>query len=220
MASLAWNAKEHDYASPAVALVLFAAACAPVAGIAWLHLAYGIPIQNITRDVAAIGGVHPLAGFLSNLGILLWWTSAAIWIFSAALLRLSGARREASFALGFGLLSAFLTFDDFFQFHEALAPAYLGFDEKTIYAFLATALLAQLLVFSKLLLRSPFWMLAASFLMLGASAAVDIVSPWLWRLGYWSYLLEDGLKWLGIVAWSLYCISWCRQAVAFRLARG
>jgi len=27
---------------------------------------------NMTRDMAAIAGIHPLSGILSNLGILLW----------------------------------------------------------------------------------------------------------------------------------------------------
>lgn len=212
METVAWNTKGNERVHWSVVLA-FAAACIPIVLVGWFHLVRGVPIQDMTRDVAAIGGIHPLAGFLSSLGILVWATSAAIWVFSAVVLYASGARARASFALGFGLLSWFLVLDDSFQFHEALAPDYLGMDERLVYALLGTATLALLVRQRRVLLASRLSLLTVSFLLLGASTLVDVLSPWLWRIGYWAYLLEDGLKWLGIVCWSAYAFDWCKTSV-------
>lgn len=188
-------------------------ACLPVAAVAWLHFVHDVPVPKMTRDVAVIGGVHPLAGFLSNLGILGWSASAAVWVFSAFVLRERGAHAQATFAFAFGLLSCFLTFDDLFQFHESLAPRYLGLGERTVYALLAAAILSSLVFFRKLLLSSRIGLLAVSFVLLGSSVSIDVLSPWIGRMGHWHYLLEDGLKWLGIAAWAAFCFSWCKEAL-------
>jgi hypothetical protein len=50
--------------------------------VAGAGLLIGIDISVLTRDLAAIAGVNPLSGFLSSLGILLWWTSASVWLFA------------------------------------------------------------------------------------------------------------------------------------------
>jgi len=95
----------------------------PIVLIAWMHVVRGIPVQDMTRDVADIGGIHPFAGFLSSLGILLWAASGAIWIFSALLLHAAGAHGQTSFAFGFGTVTWLLAVDELFQLHESLGPA-------------------------------------------------------------------------------------------------
>lgn len=200
---------------------LFACAAAfmPIVLVVWMHFGRGIPIQDMTRDVSAIGGIHPLAGFLSSLGILLWATSGSIWIFSAFVLHVADERRQAPFAFGFGTVTWLLVLDDLFQFHESLVPTYLGWNEEMGYALLGTAILALLAVHRRSILESPFRLLAVSFLCFGASVFVDVLEPWLWRTRSLAYLLEDGLKWLGIVSWSAYAASWCRRALIARLVR-
>jgi hypothetical protein len=37
----------------------------------------------MTNDTAAIARIHPIAGILSNLGVLLWCASASICLFAA-----------------------------------------------------------------------------------------------------------------------------------------
>ena len=46
-----------------------------------------IPIYKFTRDPSAIAGISSFAGIVSNLGVLLWCASAAISLFSWAVLR-------------------------------------------------------------------------------------------------------------------------------------
>jgi hypothetical protein len=83
----------------------------------------------MTRDIAAIAKIHPLSGFLSNLGILLWCAAASICSFAAMTLRKIKPRDIFWFLLSSAVLSAYLMFDDLFQFHEELAPTYLGLNE-------------------------------------------------------------------------------------------
>ncbi|WP_351077831.1 hypothetical protein, partial [Shewanella sp. CAL98-MNA-CIBAN-0140] len=48
---------------------------------------------------------------------------------------------------------------------------------------------------------------------LGFSVVIDaILPPELWRLlGHWEYFIEDGAKWLGIVAWCSYFVNTSHQ---------
>jgi hypothetical protein len=184
-----------------------------VAGASWL---LAIEVKVMTQDPAAQARLHPLAGFLSSLGVLLWWTSASIWLFCAGL-RLPGSTAAVTtlhqrFCLSSAGLSAYLALDDLFQIHESLAPLYLGIPERGVYGVLGVAVLAYLVGFRALLMNRCGLLLMLSLGLLAASVVVDsVLEPWLWRLGHWTYLVEDGLKWMGIAAWCAFCVVWCRR---------
>ncbi len=75
----------------------------------------GIPISYFTRDPSAIMGVPFYIGLLSNSGILLWCSSAAISLFSFIVFRGVVKNTEfASFFLFSSVLTIILLFDDFF----------------------------------------------------------------------------------------------------------
>lgn len=100
---------------------------AVLVAIAAADLLGGYPILPLFNDPATHSGTHPLVGALSNLGVLLWWTSASIWLFTAALLRGREDRRFAcQFALVSGMLTAYLGLDDLYLLHDELLPDYLG----------------------------------------------------------------------------------------------
>lgn len=190
-------------------------ALTPLAAVAIATLRFGVAISDVTRDVASIGQLHPLAGILSSLGILLWWTSASLWLFLAAVHRKARSNQAFRFAVASGLLSAYLTFDDLFQFHEALAPRYLGVPEPLAYAALVAVVAAYLFIFRRRLLRSDGAILALAIALLASAMASDLIlwrSPW--PLGQWARLIEDGLKWSGIVGWCLFCVVRCRAELA------
>lgn len=189
---------------------LLALAIVPLLLIVDLRLQFGFRIRDITRDVAAVADVHPLSGALSSLGILMWCSAASIWLFAAAIHRASNDARAARFAAASGTLSAYFALDDLFQIHEHLAPTYLGLPEAGVYFLLGLATVAYLWLFRSRLARNDAVLLFASLAFLGGSVSIDVLlEPWLWRIGDWTYLIEDGLKWLGIVCWLGFCLVRC-----------
>jgi hypothetical protein len=173
-----------------------------------------VRVEVMTRDVTAIAKIHPLSGILSNLGILLWCASASICAFAAMTLRDVEPRDTFWFLLSSALLSAYLLFDDFFLFHEHLAPRYLGLGEEVVLAALGIAVSAYLIAFRRMIRRTNFGVLLVALGFLSTSVALDtILGPWLRRLGQWEFLFEDGSKWLGIAGWCSYYVDTCHQRV-------
>lgn len=201
-----------------IAFPLLLAALIPLLIVAAGKLFLAIPITTMTRDLAAIANVHPLAGFLSTFGILLWWTSASVWLFCALTFSHLGAMASSRFAWVSCLISVYLGLDDLFQFHELLAPTYLGWPESRVYLFLAVTLAVYLVVFRSFVFRSGNPLILVAFGLLGCSVVIDgVLEKWLWRLGDWTYFVEDGFKWSGIVSWTAFALTWPLADLKLRL---
>jgi hypothetical protein len=197
--------------SPRSLLAALLVALVPLLAVAAVGVALDIDIPEATRDPAALAEIHPLTGVLSNLGVLLLAASASIWLFSAALLRALRSFDAFRFALATGLASAYLAVDDLFLVHEDLAPTYVGLSEGTVTVVLVLAGAAYLLVFRQRVLRTEAWLLLLAVALFASSVFLDAVLEPRYRPdGNWVYLVEDGLKWLGIVCWCVFCIAWCR----------
>jgi hypothetical protein len=183
--------------------------------IATASLVGGIPVPSMTRDIAALGHLHPLAGVLSNLGILLWAATAAVCLFVAITERDTLSAPVARCLLFAGLLSAWLMLDDCFQIHEDLSPRYLHFRERYVYLTLALAVAAHLWTSRAVILRSRWSLLALAFVFLGTSAMLDtLLLHWAQQIGEWEFFYEDGAKWLGIVCWNAYHLGACAERLA------
>ncbi len=173
-----------------------------------VSIRFQVNIDTMTRDVAVIANIHPLFGILSNLGVLLWCVAASICGFAAIILRDIKPRDPFWFLLSSALLSGYLLLDDFFLFHENLAPRYLGLSEKFVFATLGIAVSAYLIAFRWIILRTNFSTLLLSLGFLTTSVVIDVIlEPWLGQLGHWMFLFEDGAKWLGIAFWSSYYVD-------------
>lgn len=159
--------------------------------------------EEMTRDMSAVGGLHPLAGILSQLGLMVWAGAATICFLTAIFLYRAGETGAGFFFSG-GLLTTWLLLDDAFMFHEALAQWYLGIDEKLVYIGLILVTLTWLCAYRRLLLAvGPFFLLAA-LAMFAGSVVIDLMpenKPPLLHLGDWRSILEDGAKWTGIILW-------------------
>lgn len=178
--------------APAVLLLVAIALGAALRGLdpAWF-----------TRDPAAWHEAHPLIGSVSNLGVLLWAAAAAISLFAAAMLRISGGRRERrALLLHAGLLTLWLTLDDLFMFHERLAPDELGIPQRLVFLGYAAWFAAVLLRFRALLLQTRGLLLPA-LAFFAVSAVLDQFAPAAWFEWRYLMLVEDGAKFLGIVSW-------------------
>jgi hypothetical protein len=179
----------------------------------------GVPLMWLTRDATAVGEVHPLTGFLSSLGILLWGASATLCLFTAFALRAGITTEVFRFLLASGLLAAFLLFDDLFLVHEALAPRYLGMDERLVYAAIVFAAASYALRFRRVIARLGSVTFPIAVVLLASSLFMDVAlgEPLDGVLGQWLYFVEDGAKWLGIVSWCAFCADACLRLFAERL---
>lgn len=168
---------------------------------------YGKDIGQFLREPQATAGIHPLAGFVSNLGVLLWAASASVSLFAGTIVRRTGRGEAAGFLISSGCLSAYLCGDEFFQIHEDLAKRYLGVEEAYVYAAIVIAVLTYLVRYRHQILGTSYFMLILGIAFLGASLIVDAVfEPFMQGLGQGRILIEDGAKLLGIAAWCSYTL--------------
>jgi hypothetical protein len=175
---------------------------------------FDIPFWRMSADVAAMADVHPLSGFLSTLGGLLWWTSASIWLFTAFIHRTSRDAPTFRFALASGMLSAYLALDDMFLFHEELAWTVFGVSEALVFAVLVVTVASYVVVFRRTILRQDATLLAIALTFFAYSMLVDTLdTSWADMIGRGSYYAEEGAKLLGIASWCAFCVARCRSSV-------
>lgn len=188
-------------------LVVFVPSVLILAAIAIASILTHEDMSVFTRDVASIADIHPLSGFLSSLGILLWCTAASVCLFAAMAARGFIPREKFRFLVSSSLFSAYLMLDDLFLFHEELARMYLGVKEDVIYVIIALAAAAYFIGFRRVILRSDYGILVLAVALLAASVASDVfLDPLLPHIGHWEYFIEDGAKWLGITSWCSYFV--------------
>lgn len=174
-----------------------------------------LPFGWFTKDPASLSGLHPLAGIVSNSGVLLWAACTAVSFFSAALLRGNpercGMRR---FLFCAGWMTLLLLIDDFFMLHDALLPDCAGIPERCVYCFYAILLAAFLFAFRRIIVQTEYLLLLAALGFFSASVFVDFFQHHIQALiGECRILLEDGFKFLGIAGWSGYLICTGFRAV-------
>lgn len=187
---------------PPLALIVF---------IAWVSVQTKVPVSDFTRDPTAVLQASPFVGLLSNLGVLLWCTATAVCLFCAAVLRCQSLREEAPrFFLAAGLLTLLLLVDDLFRLHDFILPTYGGLAQEAFYLSYGGLAGLYLIRFRVVLLKTDFPLLVAALGLLGSSVLLDVLPE---TLLPWHFLVEDGLKLLGIVGWAGYWASTGLQAV-------
>ena len=201
------NGKANLYNRQITTPVIYLFSILLLIAIAGASLYTQLPAERFTKDIASIAGLHPTSGILSSLGVLTWCITASICFFAALFLHKMRRYPEYSLLFNTGLLTSYLTLDDAFLIHERLAPDILRIDEKVVYAILLVFILFYLKSFWLTILRTRYSLFIASLILLGSSLILDVL-PWPEELlGGWQYLLEDGLKWLGIVSWCIYFVK-------------
>jgi hypothetical protein len=170
-----------------------------------IRLITGIPISFFTGDASVVAHAPLYAGFLSNVGILVWCSTAAICVFCAALLHqeIDSGRDLAQFFLFSGLITSILLVDDLYLLHSLIFPRYLHIPEKLVYLGYGVGLLLYLMRFRTVILKSEFPLLIFALGFFGLSIIIDIRPVDF----YGQNLLEDGSKLLGIISWATYFIN-------------
>ena len=169
-----------------------------------------IPVEQLLRDPLAVAERNPLTcckvyyGAVSTLGVLIWSAAAACCLFAALVIwRRGAASAVLPFLLFGGLLTGLLALDDQFLVHENILPAF-GLPEAAAYSLYAVLGLALLGCGRRIFMHSnwPLFVIAGG--LLASSILIDQIfhNDERWRL-----LLEDGVKFAGIIAWSTFFIT-------------
>lgn len=171
------------------------------------------------RDIVATGRLPFFAGFVAQLGGVLWSASLTVCLFSLLLLpqkdeHFIAARR---FLLHAAVLTSVLLLDDIFLFHEEVAPEYLHIPERLV--IILYLILGLVFVFSnwREMLVSEYLVLGLSLALFGGSIFLDALPIEGFQVPYfWEQLeifFEDGLKFAGIATWLTYFTRYGRQRI-------
>ena len=167
----------------------------------------GFSVMEILRDPVQQSGVSSFLGFLSNIGIWLWVSSAAISFFAITTNYSSSSKNHIELIILIGTLSLILAIDDFFLIHDRYI------DQNICYLFYAifagTLLLRQFKLIIKI--EGFAFLLAGSFLAL--SILTDLIQSRIPLEYNYTQVFEEGFKFVGAATW-LYFIS---RVAAFHL---
>lgn len=173
-----------------------------------------VPFDVLLRDTNAEvydpqGNVMFYRGALSNIGILLWWTSTCICAFAAFLF---GTFKKPTwigkaFLSYLAVFTELLALDDLFMLHEEVFPVRLGVSELVLYA-VYSVLAAGLVSFLPLLLELDFALLglALGFFALSVASDKGVLRLLFDLRGPTGLLFEDLAKMLGIVCWLIFSL--------------
>jgi len=190
----------------------YAALLTLIGGIVFVSFYFDQPVKRFTSDPADISDTHPFNGFLSNVGVVLWFSTCAISFFAYYFGRLTGKNNDLlKLLLYSGMLTLLLGVDDLFMLHEYILPETLHIPQLIVYAIYGLIVSAYFLLFYKQILVTKYNMLLLALFLLGSSVACDVLLP---SRGL-QYILEDGFKVLGIFTWLIYFI----QTSVFILSR-
>ena len=202
----------------AIALAALGGAIAVLGAAAWLHVSGRLPAYALFGDARSMAELPYYAGWMSDAGVLLWWSGASVLGFAA----LASAARDPALArwLGAGAaLTALLALDDVLLLHERAIPELTGLPQVGTYAVYAGLTLTWLWRWRRRHLDGERALLVAALALFATSVALDALPRGLRPWGEAHALVEDGAKWLGIVAWTLWGWRTAFAAVA-RAARG
>lgn len=162
------------------------------------------PVWMFTRDPADITLSSPFIGIVSNICILLWCATAAICFFAFSALHNQAHGKMAAFFLFSGLITSVLLLDDLFLLHERIFPEYFHWRQRYIYVSYVSIVLAHLIAFRKVILKSNFIILGMALVFFLLSVVVDCISAKMGEFLPFFHLYEDGFKLFGLASWLGY----------------
>ncbi len=191
-------------------LIAYSITLAAIVGISIYAISTGRRIWYFTVDPFLIGNLPFYAGFLSNLGLLLWSASATVCFFSAMILRDEELiNRYRYFFVMSGLFTSLIMFDGLFQMHRIFYPNHLHLSTFMIYCVYSILGLWYLFIFRKQIMETEYLMLALALSFLGLAVIIDTVS----MVPRGRTALSDLFKFFGIVSWFIYFIRTCRKVL-------
>ncbi len=165
--------------------------------------------SQILLDPSFSLGRQWYTGLVSNLGILAWTTGVCAAAGGAWICRLGGRSSAQRFLRGGAFVGLVFLLDDLFQFHSIVLPTTLGIPKLASEVALGGAMVWWAFRQVREIRRTHFHLLIATLVGLAASLWVDTVLEPLPASG-WT-VVEDGTKFLGILAWATYFVVTTRD---------
>ncbi|WP_422079673.1 hypothetical protein [Ulvibacterium sp.] len=155
----------------------------------------GFGIMEILRDPAQQSGTSSFLGFMSNIGIWLWISSAAICFFFVFAPRKVVRKNFRELFFLTGMLSILLAIDDFFMIHDRYV------NQKICYLAYAIFAVTLFIRHYKTIIRLEGF----AFLLAGAFLALSIFTDLIQSRVPLSYeyvqVIEEGFKFTGAATW-------------------
>ncbi|MDO5503221.1 MAG: hypothetical protein Q4G67_08625 [Actinomycetia bacterium] len=183
-------------------------ALAVIVTVGLIRIIGGVDLQILTADAGAVEA-HPVAGFMSNVGILIWGACAGITLFAS---RLSSGWRRGFLTVG-TLLTLGLAVDDAFMLHDEVLPL-TGIPEEVWLFVIAAAVLAFFITRRQQIMAGPRAPMALAILGFALMLGLDLLEPLGLLTGH--AVIEEGFKLIGIVNWTIYFVLVAAAAIVDR----
>lgn len=158
----------------------------------------GFTLIEILRDPAQQTGLSSFLGFVSNIGVWLWVSSAAICFYSVVTNPWAGSKSLSEFMLLMGLLSLLLAVDDFFLLHDRYVYP------KGIFLFYAICALTLLIRHYRKIMEIDGFTFLFAGLLLGCSVEIDLNQRKFPFEYAYVQLMEEGFKFVGAAIWLFF----------------
>jgi len=163
------------------------------------------PLEHLFLDPTSITGSPWYTGALSNLGILVWSAGAVFAVCGAWIARYTGRRQAARFLAMGSAVTMVLVLDDVFNLHSGPLKQALGVSKTTAQFMIVLPAVLWLVAYLPDIRRTRAALIVAALASLAGSVLVDTLFSGFSGLSSETVLLiEDGMKFLGILAWSQY----------------
>ena len=164
-------------------------------------------------DPASLTGAPWYTGAMSNLGILVWTAGVAFAAAGAWVARRVGRVSAFRFLAAGAVATLVLVLDDVFAFHSGPLRSALGGSKVIAQVAVISPAVLWAVAFTADIRRTRSLHLVAAVVALAGSVVVDVGAAGADRL-----LVEDGLKFLGILAWTQYFAITSRDIAASAIA--
>lgn len=178
-------------------VIAYALAGIPLLAVVLGKLLWDIPPGDMLRDPAQVMDAPVYTGVISNLGLVLWGSTATLCVLAASL-----SRRLRGYWTYAAALTLLLFADDWLLLHDEVLPDAFGLPDLLVYAVYGLAVIFYLLRYRAVLLAGEWVLLLAALGWFAVSVGVDQLDGIVEVPGL--YLWEDGAKLLGIVTWLLF----------------
>ncbi len=155
----------------------------------------GFEIMEILRDPAQQSGASSFLGFLSNIGIWLWVSSASICFFTIMTSGPNLKKNHKELIFLTGILSIILAIDDFFLIHDRYI------NQKFCYLFYAFLAIAILIRHSNKILKIEGFAFLVAGTFLALSIITDVIQSHIPLQYSQIQIFEEGFKFIGGATW-------------------